>query len=294
MAITLTTSWQEVATSQKTFTNSTNWIKWHIDAKVGSPNVTNGTIPIYTRLRSTVQYTGWSGSGYYYSLTYAQHTTSSAIWQGSDVWNFGNETILETLTTQNVKYDAGGTKTVTLTAVCQNSYHSSVNSTFSVDVALPAITTYYLDVSGNLDGSSSSTVAGYGYFDMYINGSADRTGVNDYNRAWIGSTTYEIKNIKATTGHTYNGVYSGSLSGTISAATTVVLKFTTNSYTITYNLNGGTNASGNPTSAKYGTTVTISNPTKTGYTFAGWSVSGGTLSGTSLTMGASNVTLTAN
>ena len=41
-------------------------------------------------------------------------------------------------------------------------------------------------------------------------------------------------------------------------------------YTVTYNLNGGTNNSSNPTSYTVMTGFTLSNPTKTGYTFAGW------------------------
>ena len=42
-------------------------------------------------------------------------------------------------------------------------------------------------------------------------------------------------------------------------------------YTITYNLNGGKNSSSNPTTYNVDTsTITLANPTKTGYTFGGW------------------------
>ena len=54
--------------------------------------------------------------------------------------------------------------------------------------------------------------------------------------------------------------------------------WTANTYTISYNLDGGALASGktNPTSATYDATVTIENhPTKTGYTFAGWTATSG-------------------
>lgn len=40
-------------------------------------------------------------------------------------------------------------------------------------------------------------------------------------------------------------------------------------YTVTYNLNGGKNNSQNPASY-YGKTITLKNPTRAGYTFAGW------------------------
>ena len=44
-------------------------------------------------------------------------------------------------------------------------------------------------------------------------------------------------------------------------------------YNIKYNLNGGTPATNVPTSATYNEMITISNPTKTGYTFQGWTSS---------------------
>lgn len=43
-----------------------------------------------------------------------------------------------------------------------------------------------------------------------------------------------------------------------------------NSYSITYNMNGGTNNSSNPSSYNVLYGVTLKNPTKKGYTFAGW------------------------
>lgn len=42
--------------------------------------------------------------------------------------------------------------------------------------------------------------------------------------------------------------------------------------TIVYDLAGGTNASTNPSSVEGGTSVTLANPTRSGYTFAGWYV----------------------
>jgi len=61
-------------------------------------------------------------------------------------------------------------------------------------------------------------------------------------------------------------------------------------------MNGGTKGANAPASGTYGSTVTINNPSRSGYTFTGWTVSGtgALLSGTKLTIGAGNVTLTAN
>ncbi|MDR3130438.1 MAG: InlB B-repeat-containing protein, partial [Treponema sp.] len=47
--------------------------------------------------------------------------------------------------------------------------------------------------------------------------------------------------------------------------------WTPNSYTITYSLNGGTNAGGNPASYTFeSAAITLADPSRTGYTFGGW------------------------
>lgn len=74
-----------------------------------------------------------------------------------------------------------------------------------------------------------------------------------------------------------------------------------NYYNISYNLNGGSFGTYHPTSAKYTQTITISNPTKYGYRFAGWTISNANISSSSATsfsrLNATNgatVTFTAN
>lgn len=47
-----------------------------------------------------------------------------------------------------------------------------------------------------------------------------------------------------------------------------------NTYKIAYNLDGGTYGTSHPDSANYDTMVTIDNPSKTGYTFTGWTITG--------------------
>ena len=51
---------------------------------------------------------------------------------------------------------------------------------------------------------------------------------------------------------------------------TLYAKWSKKSYKITYNLNGGTNASGNPSSYTYGSEVKLKSPVRTGYSFKGW------------------------
>lgn len=47
-----------------------------------------------------------------------------------------------------------------------------------------------------------------------------------------------------------------------------------NTYTITYDYKSGSAGSSNPTTATYDVELTISNPTRSGYTFAGWNITG--------------------
>ena len=56
-------------------------------------------------------------------------------------------------------------------------------------------------------------------------------------------------------------------------ATTLYARYTKKSFTISYNLAGGGTSSTRPTSYTFGTTTSIPNPTRTGYTFLGWTVS---------------------
>lgn len=79
------------------------------------------------------------------------------------------------------------------------------------------------------------------------------------------------------TGYTFGGWYTDSaLSNAFSFSTpvtfsvTLYAKWTAASYPITYSFDGGTNSASNPTSYTYSTGLTLSDPTRDGYTFGGW------------------------
>lgn len=90
---------------------------------------------------------------------------------------------------------------------------------------------YTFDLNGFVDGvkignlsDGGNVVAGV--CDVYLNGQLVSEGLNDYvNNSVTAGTTYEIRNIRAMNGYTYDGVYSGSLSGMIAGNTEVVLTF---------------------------------------------------------------------
>ncbi len=166
----------------------------------------------------------------------------------------------------------------TMSSCTSSSPCSGTVGSSDISISLSAtVNSYYLDLNGYLDSSASGGISGYGTADVYINGTLVCDDCTDYYAAHPYGSSYEIKDIKATTGHTYNGVYSGSLSGTIPSYNYgVYLNFTSNTYYIYYNANDG---SGAPSTQSYtystSGTVTLSSttPTKSGYNFLGWSTS---------------------
>lgn len=179
----------------------------------GTPYTNFGTftwsIPIDTRTY-TVSYNANGGSGAPSSQTktYGSNLTLSSTKPTRTGYTFAG---WATSSSGSVAYQPGGTY----------SNNASVTLYAKWDVNY-----YYLDVNGRLDGTDSGNISGYGTFDLM-----GQNDINDYYTQLAYGTTYSITDIKATTGHTYEGVQSGSLSGTITGATSVRLQFKTNTYT---------------------------------------------------------------
>lgn len=132
---------------------------------------------------------------------------------------------------------------------------------------------YYLDLNGYLDNTINGAIGGYGTADVYINGTIVANDVADFNQPIYYGSSYSITDIRAASGHIYNGVYSGTLSGNISGTTSVFLSFST-TYTVSYNANGGSGAPASQTKI-YGKNLTLSSsvPTRSGWNFVGWNTS---------------------
>lgn len=82
-------------------------------------------------------------------------------------------------------------------------------------------------------------------------------------------------------GHTFSGWYNGGTKITSGICnlyldTTLIAQWDAIEYTITYTMNGGTNSSSNPKTYTCYDQVTLKEPTRTGYTFLGWTYSGQT------------------
>ncbi len=135
---------------------------------------------------------------------------------------------------------------------------------------------YNLKVIGLLDKTYDANVTGYGTFDVYIDGVQAANDCSFYSRSIPYGSKWEIKDIRATTGHYYNGVHSGSAAGTMDDKdATVALDFSTKKTVVTfyrnYNSSDTINASqtfvyGSPNQA-----FTNKGWTRYGYTLIGWS-----------------------
>ena len=94
---------------------------------------------------------------------------------------------------------------------------------------------FTLDVNGKINGEILGNTSGYGKFDVYINGKLDAQGVDDYCKQWSTGTTYEIKNIRPSSGKSFDGFNKdaydsatvGSRTGVLNSDTKATLTFHT-------------------------------------------------------------------
>ena len=164
---------------------------------------------------------------------------------------------------------SGGTKVDEKTIVTSTSNHTLY--------AHWANAKYTLDLNGVLDGKLGSNLKDFATADVYVNGKLVGSGVQDYAAYQEYGLSYEIKNIKAKTGYTCNGVASGSkpLSGKITADTLVNINCTTKKVVVTFMRN---TSSSDTTSSSQTFTYGVSGQkfsdkkwTRNGYVLAGWS-----------------------
>lgn len=127
---------------------------------------------------------------------------------------------------------------------------------------------YYFDLNFIINGTSTNNTS-IAKADVYIGGSKVASGVGDYYKQHLKGSSYEIKNIIVASG--YTRYQTPTLKGTLNAKTAINIYIGKN-YTYSFNANGG---SGAPSAATktYGVSFTFpsTKPTRTGYTFTGWS-----------------------
>lgn len=156
---------------------------------------------------------------------------------------------------------------------------------------------WYLDSSYTTKVTESTTINTGANHTLYAKWTANTYTIT-YNGNGGNSTTRQRKYDETLgelpksvrSGYTFNGWYTAVNNGPkisenteVKGDITYYAHWTLNTYTITYNLNGGT--ASNPTSYNITTSkFTLSNPTRTGYTFTGWTGSNGTTPQTSVSI----------
>ena len=158
----------------------------------------------------------------------------------------------------------------------------------------------YTDKDGNWNGSSASTLdsywtankydikfeapegyyhASYGLRSIEVTYDQQIPEINEYKNSdgfpkrngYAFDGYYTIQNGQGTKYYDKDGYRTYTNNWDSEEGITLYANFTLETYSITYELNGGTNHANNPNSYTYEyATITLQEPTKTGYTFNGW------------------------
>ena len=162
----------------------------------------------------------------------------------------------------NTKADGSGTTYANKASVMNLTSRSGGSVTLYAQWKIP---TYTIAYHGN--GSTSGTMSakkGCKYGTSYT------LSANAYRRSGYSFTGWNTK--ADGSGKAYaNKATVKNLSSSNGSTVTLYAQWKKVKYTISYNLNGGTNNSGNPTGYYVtSSTITLKNPTRRGYTFVGW------------------------
>lgn len=164
--------------------------------------------------------------------------------------------------TYSISGNSSATKTVTVTFKNFNDDNGkSATKTVSFTVTVPVWTSYTVTYNANSGSGAPSSQTKWKDQTLTLSSTKPtRTG-----HSFLGWSTSST----ATT-----ATYLAGGSYTSNAAATLYAVWKANTYTITYNANGGSGAPGNQTKT-YGKTLTLSStkPTRTNYTFKGWGTS---------------------
>lgn len=164
--------------------------------------------------------------------------------------------------TYSISGNGSATKTITVTFRNYNDWHDdSKTTTVTFNVTVPAWTSYTVTYNANNGtGAPAKQTKWKGQSLTLSSTKPTRTG-------------YSFKNWNTASGGTGTSYAPGD---TYSADDSVTLyaQWTANTFTVTYNANGGTDGPSKQTKT-YGVTLTLSTskPTRTNYTFKGWSTS---------------------
>ncbi len=161
---------------------------------------------------------GWSRS-------YVPGVGDIAVW-GANVGiagQYGHVGIVTKVSGSNITYVATNDGAVQCTSHTLSRYNCSIfiHPSFLVNGSL--------DVNWRIDGSDINGGQSAGTVDVYVNGVLQSNDCSDYYADVPYGASYEIRDIRASSGYTYLGVASGSLTGYVGEDTAVRLSFAKNS-----------------------------------------------------------------
>ena len=167
---------------------------------------------------------------------------------------------------------ATGTKTV-------NKSTSSRNVAFSISV--PMNLTWSGSYGGTMSGSGSISISAKTSYTISYNANGG-SGAPGSQTKWAGTNITLSSNKPTRTGYSFlnwlssaqNTTFNPGATYSYDASTTMKAQWKANTYTVSYNANGGSGAPGSQTKT-YGVTLTLSStkPTRTNYNFKGWGTS---------------------
>ena len=271
--VTFKATWEAISTTV-TYTISYNYAS----GNKGTYAPTSGTVGSYVRIsnptRSGYTFNGWSISG-------MNPSSSKPCYYGDTQTDSSNTkktsgTTLSNITSQYFKDLRNTSGTVTFTATWtevpaeDNTYNITYSLGTGATAGSPAPTS---GTKGTYINIANPTRTNYTFTGWNITGLDSGTHYHGTSKP-----TYGNYGATSVTGTSISGVKSTwfnlQATGTVTFTATWESTQTTTSYTISYNYDGGTKGTYAPTSANVGSYVQISNPTKSGYTFKGWSISG--------------------
>ena len=233
---------------------------WFTAASGGTQITTTTTMPA----SNVTYYAQWTA--HTYTVAYNANGGSGTT-MASSSHTYGTAKALTSNTYTRTGYTFAGWATSASGSVVYSNGQSVSNltATNGATVTLyakwtPITYTIAYNGNGNTGGSTVSSTHTYDVAKALTSNGFNKTGYSF--AGWATSTTgsvvysngQSVTNVRSTTG-----------------TTTLYAKWNLVNYSITYNLNGGTNSSSNPSSYNVtSSTITLANPTRTGYTFAGW------------------------
>jgi len=266
-------------------------------SKTVTYNSTYGDLP--TPSRTGYTFTGW----------YTSATGGSQVSASTKVTTTSNHTLYAhwTVNTYTVTFDPNGG------SVSPTSKTVTYNSTYG-DLPTPTRTNYtfagwYTSASGGSKVTSSTKVTTASNHTLYAHWTANTYtvtfnpnggSVSPTSKTVTYNSTYGDLPTPSRTGYTFTGWYTSASGGSqVSASTkvtttsnhTLYAHWTVNTYTVTFNPNGGSVSPTSKTVTYNSTYGDLPTPTRTNYTFAGWYTSA---SGGSQVSASTKVTTTSN